>query len=182
MVTKAGALTKAAPKSGDDALLWILGGVVVMSLLKTGIKSINPIPQIKDAAEAVIETTKEGAEIAVEVAESAALVAIPSVSTYKLIKEALPFTALPKGEDESWMDYVSTIDFPGLPEYDLRNIPKNAREFQLEGWARTIPLINVREEDESWMDYVSTIDVPGLPKYDLRAAPGDIADIFGGIF
>jgi|TARA_R110002020_G_scaffold219968_2_gene427834 hypothetical protein len=178
MVTK-GAVAKAAPKSADDALLWVLGGIVVMSLLKKGIGKLNPIPEIIDSGKVVIDKTIETAP---EVGESAALAAIPGGSTFKLIDRGIGYTALPKEEGESWIDYALTLDYPGVPKYNLGDIPKNVRDFQLEGWARNIPLINVREEDESWMDYVSTVDFPGVPKYDLRDVPGDIGGFIGGIF
>ena len=116
---------KAAPKpSKDNALGYLLAGVVGLWLLKSlAGKVLDPLGDVADAVKvAAQKTVYVGDEL------TGGIQGDPRTLGYYTEFDA-PFwdTNIPlvnlKESDQSWLDYTTTVDFPGVPEYNLLDTP-----------------------------------------------------------
>jgi len=116
---------KAAPKpSKDNALGYLLAGVVGLWLLKSlAGKVLDPLGDVADAVKvAAQKTVYVGDEL------TGGIQGDPRTLGYYTEFDA-PFwdTNIPlvnlKESDQSWLDYTTTVDFPGIPEYNLLDTP-----------------------------------------------------------
>ena len=116
---------KAAPKpSADNAMGYILAGVVALWLLKSAAgKVLDPLADIGGA---VVTGTKAVVHVGDEL--TGGIQGDPRKMSY-WTEYDIPFsdTSIPlvnvKEPDQSWMDYTTTFDFPGLPEYNVMDTP-----------------------------------------------------------
>ena len=114
----AAAVAKKAPKpTTDNAMLYLLGGIVVLSLLKgAAVKVFEP----------VVKVAKQAAYVGDEL--TGGLQGDPSTARY-WYEYDVPFSDLQiplvnvNEPDQNWMDYATTVDFPGVPEYNVRDLP-----------------------------------------------------------
>jgi hypothetical protein len=114
----AAAVAKKAPKpTTDNAILYLLGGIVVLSLLKgAAVKVFEP----------VVKVAKQAAYVGDEL--TGGIQGDPTTATY-WTEIDWPFTDVQtplvnlKEPDQNWMDYATTVDFPGVPEYNVRDLP-----------------------------------------------------------
>ena len=114
----AAAVAKKAPKpTTDNAMLYLLGGIVVLSLLKgAAVKVFEP----------VVKVAKQAAYVGDEL--SGGLQGDPTTVTY-WTEFDVPFSDVQiplvnvKEPDQNWMDYATTVDLPGVPEYNVRDLP-----------------------------------------------------------
>jgi hypothetical protein len=116
---------KAAPKpSKDNAMGYLLAGVVGLWLLKSlAGKVLDPLGDIGGAI-------KTGAIATVEVGDelTGGLQGDPTSAAY-WYEVDVPFSDVQiplvnvKEADESWLDYTTTVDIPGLPEYNVQDAP-----------------------------------------------------------
>jgi hypothetical protein len=116
---------KAAPKpSKDNAMGYLLAGVVGLWLLKSlAGKVLDPLGDVADAVKvAAQKTVYVGDEL------TGGIQGDPRTLSYYTEFDA-PFwdTNIPlvnlKESDQSWLDYTTTVDFPGVPEYNLLDTP-----------------------------------------------------------
>jgi hypothetical protein len=116
---------KAAPKpSKDNAMGYLLAGVVGLWLLKSlAGKVLDPLGDVADAVKvAAQKTVYVGDEL------TGGIQGDPRTLGYYTEFDA-PFwdTNIPlvnlKESDQSWLDYTTTVDFPGIPEYNLLDTP-----------------------------------------------------------
>jgi len=125
------AVAKKAPKpTTDNAMLYLLGGIVVLSLLKGAAgKILDPLADIGGAI-------KTGTRAVVNVGDelTGGIQGDPSTVTY-WTEFDVPFSTVQvplvnvKEPDQSWMDYVMTVDLPGVPEYNVRDVPGDVKGF-----------------------------------------------------
>ena len=116
---------KAAPKpSADNAMGYILAGVVALWLLKSAAgKVLDPLADIGGA---VVTGTKAVVHVGDEL--TGGIQGDPRKLSY-WTEYDIPFsdTSIPlvnvKEPDQSWMEYTTTFDFPGLPEYNVMDTP-----------------------------------------------------------
>jgi len=114
----AAAVAKKAPKpTTDNAMLYLLGGIVVLSLLKgAAVKVFEP----------VVKVAKQAAYVGDEF--TGGLQGDPTTVTY-WTEFDVPFSDVQvplvnvKEPDQNWMDYATTVDLPGVPEYNVRDLP-----------------------------------------------------------
>jgi len=114
----AAAVAKKAPKpTTDNAMLYLLGGIVVLSLLKgAAVKVFEP----------VVKVAKQAAYVGDEL--TGGLQGDPTTVTY-WTEFDVPFSDVQvplvnvKEPDQNWMDYATTVDLPGVPEYNVRDLP-----------------------------------------------------------
>ncbi len=114
----AAAVAKKAPKpTTDNAMMYLMGGIVVLWLLKgAALKVFEPVARVAKQAVYVGDELTGG------------LQGDPSTVTY-WTEFDVPFSdaQLPlvnvKEPDQSWMDYATTVDLPGLPAYNLQDTP-----------------------------------------------------------
>ena len=113
---------KAAPKpSAENAGLYLLGGLALVWLLKEGI--IDPFRNVVDfVGDAAGKAVFVGDEL------TGGLQGDPTTLPY-YTEFDVPFsdTQIPlvnvKEADQSWLDYTTTVDLPGVPEYNLLDTP-----------------------------------------------------------
>ena len=113
---------KAAPKpSADNAGLYLLGGLALVWLVKEGI--IDPFRNVVDfVGDAAGKAVFVGDEL------TGGIQGDPTTLPYWTEIDA-PFldTQIPlvnvKEADQSWLDYTTTVDLPGVPEYNLLDTP-----------------------------------------------------------
>ena len=114
----AAAVAKKAPKpTTDNAMLYLLGGIAVLWLLKgAAVKVFEP----------VVKVAKQAAYVGDEL--TGGLQGDPTTVTY-WTEFDVPFSDVQiplvnvKEPDQSWMDYATTVDLPGVPEYNVRDLP-----------------------------------------------------------
>ena len=120
----AAAVAKKAPKpTTDNAMLYLLGGIVVLSLLKgAAVKVFEPVVKV------AIQAAYVGDEL------TGGLQGDPSTARY-WYEYDVPFSDLQiplvnvKEPDQNWMDYATTVDLPGVPEYNVRDLPGDIKGF-----------------------------------------------------
>ena len=119
MVTSLAAVgAKKIPKpSSDNAMGYLIAGVVGIWLLKSAADFVwGPLQEIGSAVVNVGDELTGGIQ------------GDPSSIRY-WTEVDVPFsdTQIPlvniKEEDQSWIDYATTVDLPGLPEYNLQDAP-----------------------------------------------------------
>ena len=116
---------KAAPKpSKDNAMGYLLAGVVGLWLLKSAVeKVLDPFADVYDLGKKVAKTTVYvGDEL------TGGLQGDPTTAAY-WYEVDLPFSDVQiplvnvKESDQSWLDYTTTVDIPGIPEYNVQDAP-----------------------------------------------------------
>ena len=120
----AAAVAKKAPKpTTDNAMLYLLGGIAVLWLVKgAALKVFEPVAKVAKQAASVGDELTGG------------LQGDPTTVTY-WTEFDVPFsdTQIPlvnvKEPDQSWMDYVTTVDLPGVPEYNVQDLPGDIKGF-----------------------------------------------------
>jgi len=127
----AAAIAKKAPKpTADNAMLYVLGGIVVLALLKNAAgKILDPLADIGGAI-------KTGTRAVVNVGDelTGGLQGDPTTVPY-WTEFDVPFsdTQIPlvnvKEPNQGWMDYVATVDLPGVPEYNVQGLPGDIKGF-----------------------------------------------------
>jgi|TARA_R110000824_G_scaffold24408_1_gene86013 hypothetical protein len=126
MVTSLAAVgAKKIPKpSSDNAMGYLIAGVVGIWLLKSAADLVwDPLQEIGSAI-------KTGTVAVVNVGDelTGGIQGDPSSIRY-WTEVDVPFsdTQIPlvniKEEDQSWIDYATTVDLPVLPEYNLQDAP-----------------------------------------------------------
>jgi hypothetical protein len=117
--------SKAAPKpSKDNAMGYLLAGVVGFWLLKSAAGKI--LDPLADIGGAVLTGTKAVINVGDEL--TGGIQGDPRKASY-WYEFDVPFsdTNIPlvnvKESDQSWLDYTTTVDFPGVPEYNLLDTP-----------------------------------------------------------
>jgi hypothetical protein len=120
----AAAIAKKAPKpTTDNAMLYLLGGIVVLSLLKGAAGKV---------LEPVVKVAKQTAYVGDEL--TGGLQGDPTTAKY-WYEFDVPFSDVQiplvnvKEPDQNWMDYATTVDFPGVPEYNVRDLPGDIKGF-----------------------------------------------------
>ena len=116
---------KAAPKpSAENAMGYLLAGVVALWLLKSAAgKVLDPLADIGGA---VVTGTRAVVHVGDEL--TGGIQGDPRKLSY-WTEYDIPFsdTSIPlvnvKESDQSWMEYTTTFDFPGLPEYNVLDTP-----------------------------------------------------------
>ena len=120
----AAAVAKKAPKpTTDNAMLYLLGGIAVLWLVKgAALKVFEPVAKV------AIQAAYVGDEL------TGGLQGDPTTVTY-WTEFDVPFsdTQIPlvnvKEPDQNWMDYATTVDLPGVPEYNVRDLPGDVKGF-----------------------------------------------------
>lgn len=112
-----------ARPSTDDAGLYLIGGIVAFWLLKNAaLKIYEPVARVAKQAVVVGDELTGGIQ------------GDPSTVTY-WTEFDVPFSDVQvplvnvKEPDQSWMDYVTTVDLPGVPEYNVRDLPGDVKGF-----------------------------------------------------
>ena len=123
---------KAAPKpSADNAMGYLLAGVVGLWLLKSAAdKVLDPLAGIGGAFADVGRGVATGTKAVVNVGDelTGGIQGDPRKLSY-WTEYDIPFsdTSIPlvnvKEPGQSWMEYTTTFDFPGLPEYNVMDTP-----------------------------------------------------------
>jgi len=123
-VMTAAAIAKKAPKpTTDNAMMYLLGGVVALWLLKTGVQKVF---------EPVVAVAKKAVYVGDEL--TGGLQGDPTTVTY-WTEFDIPFSDVQvplvnvKEPDQSWMDYATTVDLPGIPEYNVQDLPGDIKGF-----------------------------------------------------
>ena len=116
---------KAAPKpSADNAMGYLLSGVVALWLLKSAADRV--LDPLADIGGAVVTGTKAVVHVGDEL--TGGIQGDPRKLSY-WTEYDIPFsdTSIPlvnvKEPGQSWLDYTTTFDFPGLPEYNVMDTP-----------------------------------------------------------
>ena len=125
-------VAKKAPKpTSDNAMGYLIAGVVGLWLLKSAAgKILDPLAGIGGAFADVGGAVKTGTMAAVNVGDelTGGIQGDPRTLGY-YTEYDVPFsdTNIPlvnvKESDQSWLDYTTTVDFPGIPEYNLLDTP-----------------------------------------------------------
>jgi hypothetical protein len=123
---------KAAPKpSADNAMGYLLAGVVGLWLLKNAAgKILDPLAGIGGAFADVGRGVATGTRAVVHVGDelTGGIQGDPRKASY-WYEFDVPFSDVQiplvnvKESDQSWLDYTTTVDFPGVPEYNLLDTP-----------------------------------------------------------
>jgi len=109
---------KAVPKpSKDNAMGYLIAGVVGIWLLKNAASFV--IDPLKGAAGAVINV---GDELTGGIQGDPTSIRYWTEFDVPFSDTQIPLVNI-KEEEQSWMDYATTVDFPGLPEYNLQDTP-----------------------------------------------------------
>jgi len=114
----AAAVVKKAPKpTTDNAMLYLLGGFAVLWLVKgAALKVFEPVAKVAKQAAYVGDELTGGIQ------------GDPTTVTY-WTEFDVPFSDVQiplvnvKEPDQNWMDYATTVDLPGVPEYNVRDLP-----------------------------------------------------------
>ena len=116
---------KAAPKpSADNAMGYLLAGAVALWLLKSAADKV--LDPLADIGGAVVTGTKAVVHVGDEL--TGGIQGDPRKLSY-WTEYDIPFsdTSIPlvnvKEPGQSWMEYTTTFDFPGLPEYNVMDTP-----------------------------------------------------------
>jgi hypothetical protein len=114
----AAAVAKKAPKpTTDNAMLYLLGGIAVLWLLKgAAVKVFEPV--VKVAKQAVYV----GDELTGGLQGDPTTVAYWTEFDVPFSDVQIPLVNV-KESDQNWMDYATTVDLPGVPEYNVRDLP-----------------------------------------------------------
>ena len=115
-------VAKKAPKpSTDNAVMYLLGGLALVWIVKNGI--FDPLRNAFDfVGDAAGKAVYVGDEL------TGGIQGDPRTLSY-WTEVDVPFsdTQVPlvnvKDENQSWLDYTTTVDLPGLPEYNVLNTP-----------------------------------------------------------
>ena len=119
-----GTAKTATKPSRDNAMGYLLAGVVGLWLLKSlGGKFLGPLADIGGVV-------KTGAIATIEVGDelTGGLQGDPTTAAY-WYEVDVPFSDVQiplvnvKEPEQSWMDYTTTADFPGVPEYNVQDAP-----------------------------------------------------------
>ena len=123
---------RAAPKpSADNAMGYLLAGVVGLWLLKSAAdKVLDPLAGIGGAFADVGRGVATGTKAVVNVGDelTGGIQGDPRKASY-WYEFDVPFSDVQiplvnvKESDQSWLDYTTTLDFPGVPEYNLLDTP-----------------------------------------------------------
>jgi len=115
---------KNPPKpTSDNTGLYLMGGIVALWLLKTGVQQVF---------EPVVAVAKQAVYVGDEL--TGGLQGDPSTVTY-WTEFDVPFSDVQiplvnvKEPDQSWLDYATTVDLPGLPAYNLQDTPGKVKGF-----------------------------------------------------
>lgn len=124
VVMAAAAAAKKTPKpTTDNAGFYLLGGIVALWLLKTGVQKVF---------EPVVAVAKQAVYVGGEL--TGGIQGDPSTVTY-WTEFDVPFSDVQaplvnvKEPDQSWMDYATTVDLPGIPEYNVQDLPGDIKGF-----------------------------------------------------
>ena len=116
---------KAAPKpSADNAMGYLLAGVVGLWLLKNAAGKI--LDPLADIGGAFMTGTRAVVKVGDEL--TSGIQGDPRKASY-WYEFDVPFSDVQiplvnvKESDQSWLDYTTTVDFPGVPEYNLLDTP-----------------------------------------------------------
>ena len=116
---------KAAPKpSADNAMGYILAGVVALWLLKSAAGKV--LEPLADIGAAVVTGTKAVVNVGDEL--TGGIQGDPRKASY-WYEFDVPFSDVQiplvnvKESEQSWINYTTTFDFPGLPEYNVMDTP-----------------------------------------------------------
>jgi hypothetical protein len=115
-------VAKKAPKpSADNAGMYLLGGLALVWIVKNGI--FDPLGNVFDfVGDAAGKVVYVGDEL------TGGIQGDPRTLSYWTEVDP-PFTDVQiplvnvKEENQSWIDYTTTVDFPGLPEYNVLDTP-----------------------------------------------------------
>ena len=115
-------VAKKAPKpSADNAGMYLLGGLALVWIVKNGI--FDPLGNVFGfVGDAAGKAVYVGDEL------TGGIQGDPRTLSY-WTEVDVPFsdTQIPlvnvKEENQSWIDYTTTVDFPGLPEYNVLDTP-----------------------------------------------------------
>ena len=116
---------KAAPKpSKDNAMGYLLAGVVGLWLLKSlAGKVLDPLGDVADAAKvAAQKTVYVGDELTGGIQGDPRTLGYYTEFDVPFSDVQIPLVNV-KESDQSWLDYTTTVDFPGVPEYNLMDTP-----------------------------------------------------------
>ena len=116
----------------DDYTAIAIGVGALVLLSKWGLNNLPSFPNVGKIVDPVIgagkTVTRTGDEL------TGGIQGDPTTPDYWTTYD-LPFTAdqIPLGntkeEDESWFDYATTFDFPGLPKYNVQDTPGQVKGF-----------------------------------------------------
>ena len=116
---------KAAPKpTKDNAMGYLLAGVVGLWLLKSlAGKVLDPLGDVADAVKvAAQKTVYVGDELTGGIQGDPRTLGYYTEFDVPFYDTNIPLVNL-KESDQSWLDYTTTVDFPGVPEYNLLDTP-----------------------------------------------------------
>ena len=116
---------KAAPQpSKDNAMGYLLAGVVGLWLLKSlAGKILDPLGDVADAVKvAAQKTVYVGDELTGGIQGDPRTLGYYTEFDVPFYDTNIPLVNL-KESDQSWLDYTTTVDFPGVPEYNLLDTP-----------------------------------------------------------
>ena len=109
--------------STDNAGLYIVGGIVALWLLKEGaLKVFEPVKKVVEG------TIYVGDELTGGLQGDPTTAAYWTEVDWPFSNVQTPLVNL-KEADQSWMDYATTVDFPHIPEYNLRSLPGDVKGF-----------------------------------------------------
>ena len=120
----AAAVAKKAPKpTTDNAMLYLLGGVAVLWLAKgAALKVFEPVAKVAKQAVYV------GDELTGGLQGDPTTVAYWTEVDVPFSDAQIPLVNV-KEPDQNWMDYATTVDLPGVPEYNVRDLPGDVKGF-----------------------------------------------------
>jgi len=124
MAAAAAAAAKKAPKpTTDNAGLYFVGGVVALWLLKTGVQQVlQPVVAVAK------KTVYVGDQLTGGLQGDPSTVAYWTEFDVPFSDVQIPLVNV-KEPDQSWMDYVTTVDLPGLPAYNVLDTPGKVKGF-----------------------------------------------------
>ena len=112
--------------SQDDYTAIAIGLGAIVLLSKWGLNNLPSFPDVGKVVDPVIGAGKTVVRTGDEL--TGGIQGDPTSAEYWTTYD-LPFTddQIPlvnlKEEDESWLDYTNTFDFPGLPKYNVQDAP-----------------------------------------------------------
>ena len=116
---------KAVPKpSADNAMGYLLAGVVALWLLKSAAEKV--LDPLADIGSGIVTGTKAVVHVGDEL--TGGIQGDPRKASY-WYEFDVPFSDVQiplvnvKETDQSWWEYTTTFDFPGLPEYNVMDTP-----------------------------------------------------------
>ena len=129
------AASKMPKPTSDNAMGYLIAGVVGIWLLKSAAdKVLDPIGDVagfvgdvaSDVGSAIATGTGKvvwvGDELTGTWQRDPRKLSTWTTATIPFTEKEIPLVNL-KEQDESWMDYATTVDLPGLPEYNFQDAP-----------------------------------------------------------